>query len=201
MKYFEKSLLAAVAVALLLGCGDAQDPTTPSDQAHDDTKAPVSTEPLPPSEGFSWVVPGELAAMPLPGRNRPLDQDAAFLEQEGITVLVSLTDERPDGEILASNAIRQEHFPVEDYTPPTLQQMIEFTALVEASAAAGDPVGVHCTAGLGRSGTMAAAYLVSKGATADEAIATLRELRPGSVETPEQEEAVRLFAEDLQSKR
>jgi atypical dual specificity phosphatase len=139
--------------------------------------------------------------MPLPGRDRPLEQDAAYLEQEGIQVLISLTEESPDAEVLASYAIDQEHIPVQDYTPPTLQQMIEFVAVVEDSVAAGNPVGVHCTAGLGRSGTMAAAYLVAEGASADEAIATVRQLRPGSIETSAQEDAVRLFEKNLNSYR
>ena len=55
----------------------------------------------------------------------------------------------------------------------------------------GDPVAVHCAAGLGRSGTMAAVYLVADGASADEAITRVRDLRPGSIETEEQENAVR----------
>jgi atypical dual specificity phosphatase len=79
--------------------------------------------------------------------------------------------------------------------------MIEFVAVVEDSVAAGNPVGVHCTAGLGRSGTMAAAYLVAEGASADEAIATVRQLRPGSIETSAQEDAVRLFEKNLNSYR
>jgi len=98
---------------------------------------------------------------------------------------------------LASRAIDQKHIPVQDYTPPTLEQMIEFVAVVEDSVKTGTPVGVHCTAGLGRSGTMAAAYLVADGASADEAIATVRRLRPGSIETPAQEDAVRRFEKNL----
>ena len=135
--------------------------------------------------------------MPLPGRDRPLEQDAAFLEQKGIRVLVSLTESPPDGEVLARNAIDQINIPVQDYAPPTLEQMFEFVAVVEDSVAAGVPVGVHCTAGLGRSGTMAAVYLVAKGAAANEAISTVRQLRPGSIETPAQEDAVRRFEKSL----
>ena len=38
---------------------------------------------------------------------------------------------------------------------------------------------------------MAAVYLVANGATADEAMVRVRELRPGSIETEDQEDAVR----------
>lgn len=155
----------------------------------------MPTDSITPSAGFSWIVPGELAAMPLPGRDRPLDQDAAFIEQEGIRLLVSLTDEPPNHETLIAHAIEPAHIPVQDFSPPSPEQMTEFVELVGASVTAGEPVGVHCTAGLGRSGTMAAAYLVSRGATADEAITTIRDLRPGSIETEAQEDAIRLFEE------
>ena len=169
-------------LALVMGCGSEGDP-------------PVAQEPeseaLP--EGFSWVVPGELAVMPLPGRFESLTDDVAFLGRKGIGCLVSLTEEPPDGEVLEAAGIEQQHIPVEDFTAPTIEQMAELVAIVEASVAEGTAVGVHCTAGLGRSGTMAAAYLVSQGATADEAIMTVRDLRPGSIETEAQEAAVRDF--------
>ena len=56
---------------------------------------------------------------------------------------------------------------------------------------------VHCGAGLGRSGTLIAAYLVSQGAAPDDAMAQVRSARPGSIETLEQEAAVHEFARHL----
>ncbi|HCA46062.1 MAG TPA: protein-tyrosine-phosphatase, partial [Armatimonadetes bacterium] len=50
---------------------------------------------------------------------------------------------------------------------------------------------VHCMAGLGRTGTMIACYLVSQGMPAEEAIAEVRRARPGSIQTEQQEQAVR----------
>ena len=197
MSFLKVPAIGSAAVLLVMGCGDARDPAVESRPVPNITPSSVETRPVPSSRGFSWVVPGKLAAMPLPGRDRPLEQDAAYLEQEGIRVLVSLTENPVDAHVLASHAIDQEHIPVQDYTPPTLEQMIEFVAVVEDSVEAGKSVGVHCTAGLGRSGTMAAAYLVANGASADEAIATVRQLRPGSIETPAQEDAVRRFEKSL----
>jgi atypical dual specificity phosphatase len=41
---------------------------------------------------------------------------------------------------------------------------------------------------------MLAAYLVTRGLSAPDAVAEIRRLRPGSVETPEQEDRVAEFA-------
>ena len=196
-----KTAVGSLVIFLSMGCGAGKKPAV---QPAPDTSgaAPVlASGPVSESRGFSWVVPGELAAMPLPGRDRRLEIDAAFLEQEGVRVLVSLTEELPDGEVLAARSIEQVHIPVRDYTPPTLKQISDFVAVVEGFVAAGKPVGVHCEAGLGRSGTMAAAYLVAEGSTAEDAIAAIRRLRPGSIETPEQEEAVRHFETHLAENR
>lgn len=55
-------------------------------------------------------------------------------------------------------------------------------------------VGVHCALGFGRTGTMLACYLVKEqGLAAGDAIAEIRRLRPGSIETYEQEKAVFQF--------
>jgi len=157
-------------------------------------------EPSVSFEGFSWVVPGELAAMPLPGGRRALGEDVSFLEHEGIRTLVSLTDEPPNTEVFAVTSIGQVHIPVPDFTAPSIEQIVGFVAVVRDSAAQGKAVGVHCTAGLGRSGTMAAAYLVAQGTPALDAIATLRQLRPGSIETKAQEVAIIRYEEYLSVK-
>jgi len=53
---------------------------------------------------------------------------------------------------------------------------------------------VSCYAGIGRTGTVLACYLVHRGEEPAEAIIRVRRLRPGSIETPEQETAVRQYA-------
>lgn len=136
--------------------------------------------------GFSWVEEGVLAAMPYP---RDLDAVGA----EGVTTLVSLTELPLDAEALESAGLQSLHLPVADFTAPTLQQMSTFVQTVEEGRLTDQPVGVHCAAGLGRSGTMAAAWFVYSGMTADEALAEVRIRRPGSVETLSQEQAIADF--------
>ena len=88
------------------------------------------------------------------------------------------------------------YVPVRDFTPPDQDQidrMIEFIdeQLVQNSR----PVVVSCFAGIGRTGTVLACYLVKRGADPADAINEVRRLRPGSVQTPEQEAAVHEYAQ------
>jgi atypical dual specificity phosphatase len=144
--------------------------------------------------GFSWIESDTLAAMARPGRERDLEEDLAWLHSAGIRVLVSLTEEPLPEKVLEKYGIEGLHLPVEDFTPPTLEQIDRFLEEVDRARLEGFALGIHCTAGKGRTGTMLAAYLVTRGLSAEEAIAGIRDLRPGSVETAAQEERVAEFA-------
>lgn len=151
--------------------------------------------------GFSWVVDQQLAGMPRPGSAADLDDDVEFLAEQGIDLLVSLTTETLDSSVLTEFGIESLHLPIADFQPPTLEQQVEFVARASQQLSNGGRVGVHCTAGMGRSGTILATYLVYLGQDADAAIDRVRELRPGSIETKEQEDAIRAYHAYLMRKK
>ena len=86
------------------------------------------------------------------------------------------------------------HLPVPDLQAPTEDQLQQAVDAIAGAAQSGMAVAVHCTAGKGRTGTVLAAYFVNQGLSADAAIRRVRNLRRGSIETPEQEEAIVEFA-------
>ncbi len=51
----------------------------------------------------------------------------------------------------------------------------------------GERIAIHCRAGVGRSGTIAARVLIERGLDAATALARVRAARPGAVETAPQE--------------
>ena len=87
--------------------------------------------------------------------------------------------------------------PIRDVNVPRPDQADAFTELVaqiNQRLSAGATVIVHCLGGVGRSGVVASAVLVSHGHAPDRAIAAVRAARPGAVETTEQEQYVFDFA-------
>jgi len=135
---------------------------------------------------FSWVVPDRVGGMALPSR-----EDLDWLAEMGVTALVSLTRERPP----SPPDIELFHVPIPDMESPSLDTLHAVVSFMRSVVEEGGKVIVHCRAGLGRTGTTLAAYLVSDGMDAAKAIARVRALRPGSIETPEQEAVIREYAE------
>ena len=144
--------------------------------------------------GFSWVIDNQVAGMPRPGAKRPLDQDLLFLRDQGVDALVSLTEKPVDPAALSQHGIEALHIPVPDFHAPTQEQLDQYVNAVQGWTGAGRQVGTHCAAGLGRTGTFLATLFVARGMEADPAIAEVRRLRPGSIETDAQVQAVREFA-------
>ena len=89
------------------------------------------------------------------------------------------------------------HLPIRDFDAPTWRQIDRFLAFVDRQISHGVSVAVHCQAGLGRTGTLLACYLVWQGMTAEEAMEEVARKRPGSIETEGQRKAVRDFEKRL----
>ena len=132
------------------------------------------------------------------GSSNPSDVDLEKLRGDGFGVLVSLLCEetqppRYDVGRVHALSFERHNIPVGDFHPPTVGQLEQFVKLVSALPP-GTKTIVHCQGGIGRTGTFAAAYLVAKGMAVPEAIAYVRKVRQHAVETPEQEAALKEFA-------
>lgn len=141
-------------------------------------------------EAFSWIEEPLLAALARPTSREELE----WLREQGVQLLISLTEAPPRRDWINDSGLFHVHIPVEDMHPPTPEQIDQCLSYISRAQDNKMGVAIHCEAGFGRTGTMLACYFVSKGLSAREAIARIRKLRPGSVETEEQSEAIGEYA-------
>jgi ADP-ribosylglycohydrolase/protein-tyrosine phosphatase len=134
-------------------------------------------------------------------RRRELAVDLAAIRAWGATVLVTLIEEHEFellkvdhlGEMAEAEGLEWHHLPIPDmdvpnwafgrrwvYSGPRLRRLLR----------QGGRVVLHCRAGLGRAGTIAAHLLVELGVPAAEAISQVRHVRRGAIQTSAQEEHV-----------
>lgn len=140
---------------------------------------------------FSWLINDEVAGHAEPKNT----DDLQWLYQQGIRALVRMSTQ-PKVTVTEVKQVGMDDLyePVADFTPPSPEQLKMIVKFISSSVKANKPVGVSCGAGYGRTGTVLACYLVSHGYPAVKAIQEVRLIRPGSVETTGQEEAVGNFA-------
>jgi atypical dual specificity phosphatase len=144
-------------------------------------------------QGFSWIEKPLLAALARPSG----PEDLQWLRQQGIEVLLTLTEDRLYRDWTDEAGLLAYHEPLEDMEPPTQDQLDRCVSAITRALEKNMAVAVHCGAGLGRTGVVLAAYMVSQGHSAPTAIAKVRKLRPHSIETTEQAEAVEQYARRL----
>lgn len=152
-----------------------------------------------------WVIPGKLAGMAFPflHPHRRLSGGAArdayaddlpLLHRAGIRAVASLVNSPSEHSVYATAGLQFLCLPVPDGRPPTSTQVDDFCAFANAIITDGGAVAVHCHAGLGRTGTMLAAYLIRHGTSAAEAIRTVRQAEPAAIETTRQVEFLHALA-------
>lgn len=165
---------------------------------------------------FRWLVPFKLAVMSTP---RSAEDVIVLRERFMIKTIFTLTAEVPlpatwfvDGES------RNIFIPVKDGRAPSIEQVDYFIDTM-SSIPLGEAALVHCGGGKGRAGTFAACYLMAcafgghsrrKSELEDlnetllypaEAMRLIRRMRPGSIETAEQEKFVRKYGNLIQKSR
>jgi len=144
-----------------------------------------------------WAIPGVLAGMPMPyldphrrlnlgGAWSDYDDEIQVLHKSGVRAVTALINIPSDEAVYTSAGFAFLCLPIANGFAPSMDQALRFVSFVDSMRADNRPVAVHCEAGLGRTGTVVAVYLIWQGRTAKEAIAEVRKAQPRAIETERQ---------------
>jgi protein-tyrosine phosphatase len=150
--------------------------------------------------------PGRLAILARPARDWLSDEVAAWREA-GVTMVASLLEQDEarelglgdEAELCRRCGIEFTSFPIRDRgVPASLADTVGLVRRLAHAIEAGGTAGVHCRAGIGRSGMIAACIAVALGHAEEralEAVSAGRGLRVP--ETPEQRDLISAVARAL----
>ena len=142
---------------------------------------------------FSWLIENKLAGSGIP---TSIDEVQWAIEQ-GVKSIVTIKEEPLDESWVQD--VNYLHVLSNDMGVPEFNDLIYAVDFIHRRITNNEPVLVHCLAGMGRTGTILACYLVKyQNMSADEAIQKVREERPGSIQSYPQEEIIFRFSKSLQ---
>ena len=145
-------------------------------------------------DNFSWLIENKLAGSAIP---TAIDEIQWIIEQ-GIKSIVTVREEPLDAEWVKD--INYLHIMSNDMGVPEFDDLVHAVDFTHKRITSNEPVMVHCLAGMGRTGTILACYLVKyQKMSAGDAIQKVREERPGSIQSYPQEEMIFHFSKFLQS--
>lgn len=132
---------------------------------------------------------------------RDLETDLKYIIDWGASALVTLIEQHEIEslgvtgllDMAESLGLEWHHLSIRDRDIPTAsfeEQWVSVSPHLRQLLNEGKKIVVHCKGGLGRAGTIAARLLVELGEDPDVAIKQVRDVRPGAIETSEQEDYV-----------
>ena len=145
-------------------------------------------------DNFSWLVEDKLAGSAIP---TSIDEVQWAIDQ-GVKSIVTVREEPLDGSW--TKDVNYLHVHSNDMGVPEFDDLVNTVDFIYKRITSNEPVMVHCFAGMGRTGTVLACYLIKhQKMSADEAIQKVRDERPGSIQSFSQEEIIFQFAKSIQS--
>ena len=137
---------------------------------------------------------GTLSVMAKPVSGEWIEDEFSGLRQQGITKVVSLLEAFEqvevglglERELCEKNAMQFECFPIPDRGLPNTELANALVKKLAYEITKGQHVVIHCRAGIGRTGIIAAGVLVKTGLSAPDALDSISKAR--GVEVPDTEE-------------
>ena len=137
---------------------------------------------------FSWFIEETLAGSGMPTTHDELE----WVLKQGVKSIVTMTENAlPESWVEDVNYL---HVPTTDLTSPDMDKIDTAVDFIHSRINNKEPVMVHCAAGMGRTGTVLACYLVKyQKYSAKDAIEKVRTERPGSIQSEVQELAIQFY--------
>jgi atypical dual specificity phosphatase len=129
-----------------------------------------------------------------------LNSEVAFLKQQGIRSVVSLTENHHQKEELEKH-FELHHLAIDDLTPPKFEQVQALAELIQESRTEKKPLVVHCMAGIGRTSTMLMAAHLALGENLEDLKVLLKRQNPHFAFSGSQSEFIHAVAEKVKSDR
>jgi len=144
-------------------------------------------------DNFSWLIDNKLAGSAIPTSK----DEVNWLKEQGIKSIVTIREEPLDSDWI--NEINYLHVLSDDMGVPSFDDLKNSVDFIHKRIQNNEPVMVHCLAGMGRTGTILACYMIKYAKmSAEDAIQHIREKRHGSIQSFVQEEIIFQYAKTLE---
>ena len=143
-------------------------------------------------DNFSWLIEGKLAGSAIPTSK----DEIKWMQEEGVKSIVTIREEPLNQDWTAG--MNYLHVLSDDMGVPSFDDLKSSVDYIDKKIQNKEPVMVHCLAGLGRTGTILACYLIKyEKMSAIDAIQHVREKRHGSIQSFVQEEMIFQYEKTL----